>query len=223
MNQPSEILDQPSETKAKRSGVIFWGTIGFFWATQFVGWVPHYGSAEFYGLASFRAFIIASFTTLFFAIFLCAWKFSMRWILFGSLVWMFGLWRDEGNADRFKFRVMIPIPAGVADIRAKGYSLFGNEWAFEFQADRLSINAIIAHHELKPPPIENLESLRESARRNPGEKNFVPPWVTDPNGAEQMEFHLKKTPDSDKSRGRTLWLAYRPASKKAWFFYSAGI
>lgn len=225
MNQPSEVIEQRNDAKAKRSGCCFWGTVGFFWFTQFVGWVPHYGSSEFYSEAYFFAFFIACFTTLFFSIFLFAWKFSMRWILLGSLLWMFGLWRGEGAGPvgHFKKKVLHPIPVGVGGITAKGYSLFGSEWAFEFQADRSAIDTIIAHHELKPPQREDLESLRESGRRSPGGKNFIPPWVTDPNGAEQMEFHLKKTPDSDKSRGRALWLAYRPASKKAWFFYSAGI
>lgn len=134
---------------------------------------------------------------------------------------MFWLWMDAGTVNRFKSRVMNPIPAGVADVTDKGYSLFGYEWAFEFQADRSSIDAIIGHHDLKAPPLENLASLHLSAQKGYFGKVLIPAWVADLNGGEALELHLKKTPDSDKSRGRELWLAYNAISNRAWFFYSS--
>ena len=131
---------------------------------------------------------------------------------------MFWSWSEATARKKFERRVLNPVPLGVQEIVATGFSVFGSQWGFESQADAAALDSIIEHHQMSPQPLEALSVLRKSNNVS------IPSWVLNAKDGSAMKLFQRHTPDSmtpEPHRARTLWLAYFPGQPRAWFLYDA--
>jgi len=198
------------------------------WLSLFLGTLPDFASKEYLMLGVILPLFEATLLTFVFGLIIGALLYltrrrSNRWrrgfvylMTATSVGWMFWSWSETTTRKKFERWVLKPIPSGVQEIVATGWSIFGSLWSFEFQADAAAIDSIIEHHQMSPLPFEALSELRKS-------KNVsIPSWVLNAKDGDGMKLFQRHTPDSmtpEPRKARTVWLAYYPGQPRAWFLY----
>ena len=198
------------------------------WVAQFLACLPGFCSWEHLSVGSLLPMLMATISALGLGIVIGGYLLlkkshtdsSRRNLVYSlaglSLLWVCYCWADARPTKNFERRVTHPIPNGITDLKVKGFSTFGAQWSFEFQADADAIAAIVKGRKLELDSSNSvLENLRQ--KREP----LTPDCVKDPNTDAQISYYEAKIPESDEHRGRTFWLAYHAARKRAWFLYYA--
>ncbi len=144
------------------------------------------------------------------------WRRNLVYVVTGiSVLWLAYSWDGSRALRNFEHRVVAPIPSGITNIQAHGFSTFGGQWSFEFQTDEAGVDAIVQERKLIfDPTTAVLEALRDM------KEPLIAEWVKR-NEAADIAYFEARVPETDHSRGRTFWLAYQPAQKRAWFLYYA--
>ena len=205
-------------------------SVPIFWLSQFLGILPNFASLDYLKVGFFVPLLSATVLTIGFGIVLGIvlyltrkrtnrWRWGFLLLMTAvSLGWMFWSWSETTPRKKFAHRVLNPVPLGVQEIVARGYTTFGSQWSFEFQADSAALDSIISHHQMTPQPLEALAEYREDRFA------MVPPWILTATDADGMKIFQRYTPESmspEPRRARTLWLAYFPGQPRAWFWYDA--
>ena len=169
------------------------------WLCLFLGSLPAFASREYLMWGVILPLFEATVLTFVFGLIIGALLYltrrrSNRWrrgfvflVTATSLGWMFWSWSETTARKKFERRVLNPVPLGVQEIVAKGFSIFGSQWSFEFQADTAAIDSIIEHHQMSPQPLEALSDLRK------GKNVSIPSWVLNAKEGDGMKLFQRDT------------------------------
>lgn len=113
--------------------------------------------------------------------------------------------------------VMSPSPAGVKDLRVRGYRMFGGEWACEFSADKATVQEIMNHLQFIVPAIEQEEEiigLMKSAKRH----ELLPAWAEVSSSEYSAKVSYKKMATAGHGQVDVYLLVHNADTSRAWMF-----
>jgi hypothetical protein len=225
-------LETPPEGKETffmhKSGCLtFTISVAIIWLVQFLVFLPDFCSWDYIHIGYFMPMLAATASSLVLGFGIGAyllatrnrpasWRKNLVYVVTGiGVLWLAYSWDGSRALRNFEHRVVAPIPSGITNIQARGSTIFGAEWSFEFQTDEAGLAAIVEARKLIVDPTTTvMEALRDM------KEPLIPEWVKR-NEAADITYYDARVPETDHSRGRTFWLAYQPAQKRAWFLYYA--
>jgi hypothetical protein len=198
------------------------------WLALFVALLPSFCSWDYIHIGYFMPMLVANASSVVLGIgiglYLVAtrnravsWRRNLVYVVTGlSLLWLGYSWDGSRALRNFEHRVVAPIPTGITNIQAHGFTIFGAEWSFEFQTDEAGVEAIVQERKLIFDPtttvLETLQSMKQP---------LIPEWVKSADAGGGTRYYEGKVPETDSNRARTFWLAHQPTQKRAWFMYYA--